>query len=586
MANSHNRSLQALKEILLAEDQERLNEFAEELRLIREQISDEEALIDTLDPVIASVLERKMVESRDEMADALAPVMSEAIKRQISEAKDDMVDSLYPIIGKTIRKSVAEAMKGLVDNVNSKIEQAIRKGLFFNRVKSRITGVSEGEMIVRGAMPFRIQEIFLIHKASGLLISHVSSAKSGSTVDKDMISGMLTAIKDFVTDAFKGDVDQELGEIQYGDLKILLEAGRYSYLALVISGVEPPEFKEDLSQLGRRIHNRFHKILRQFDGDMTSFKEIQRPIVQFLNKQNTVEKAAEGKKSKSYLLYFLLIAGLLLIGFFALRYIPKFISNHRMSSEIKDEIQSRLGYDDELRIMSKGDVVTVDGRVDSIEHIPAVAEIVGEFQGVREVRNRLRVSRTNETIHTEIKRRLDSNEKLKGFSPTFILDDDVVIIEGEVPDATTKREMAYLIDNIPGIRIINNNLTVNMDAVGFIEEANAFLAERTIYFNANSTGIDDEQMRKLDEIAEFVRPLSAYTLKICGYSDNTSTWEYNLQISRLRAEAVRNYLVSQGVPEDMLNMTFKGQDEPILPNDSEQGRSKNRRVNFKLTASR
>ncbi|MEE4311560.1 MAG: OmpA family protein [candidate division KSB1 bacterium] len=586
MVNSHNRSLQALKEILLSEDQERLNEFAEELRLIREQISDEEALIDTLDPVIASVLERKMVESRDEMADVLAPVMSEAIKRQISEAKDDMVDSLYPIIGKTIRKSVAEAMKGLVDNVNSKIEQALRKGLFFNRVKSRLTGVSEGEMIVKGAMPFRIQEIFLIHKASGLLISHVSSAQSGTTVDKDMISGMLTAIKDFVADAFKGDDDQELGEIQYGDLKILLEAGRYSYLALVISGVEPAEFKDDLSQLGRRIHNRFYKILRQFDGDMTSFKEIQRPIVQFLNKQNTVEKAAEGKKSKSYLIYFVLIAGLLVIGFFTLRYLPKFISGHKLSREIKNEIQHRLGYDDELRIVSRGDVVTIEGRVDSLAHIPAVAEIVGGIQGVREVRNRLRVARTNETIHNEIIRRLDSNERLKGFSPTFILDDDVVIVEGEVPDAITKREMAFLIDDIPGIRIINNNLTVNKDDVGLIENANAFLAERTIYFKANSTDIDDEQRRTLDEIVDFVKPLSAYALKICGYSDNTSTREYNLQISRLRAETVKNYLVSQGLSEDLLTMAYKGQDEPILPNDSEQGRSKNRRVNFKLTTSR
>ncbi|MBC8180188.1 hypothetical protein H8E88_03605 [candidate division KSB1 bacterium] len=242
MQADNDKSLNVLKEILLKEDKDKLQHLTTGFSRLKTQIEDKESLINSLEPVIGDLLERKIASSRDEMADALAPIMGEAIKRQVSEAKDDVVDALYPVIGKTIRKSVAEAMKNLVETVNQKIDSTFRGKLFAKQVQSKVTGISKGELILKDALPFHVEEIFLIHKSSGLLIAHVSSAKAESSVDQELVSGMLTAIKDFVGEAFKTENKQDLNEIQYGDSKILLDFGNYSYLATEITGIEPRDF--------------------------------------------------------------------------------------------------------------------------------------------------------------------------------------------------------------------------------------------------------------------------------------------------------------------------------------------------------
>lgn len=219
MEKKEEKALEALRKIILQEDEIKLEQLESEIRILKNQISDKESLISSISPIIADLLERKIFDSKDEMAEALAPIMGEAIKRQVSEAKEDVVDALYPIIGKTIRKSVAEAMKNLVDTVNQKFEQALRNRFFKKRIQSKLTGVSKGELVIRDSIPFNIEEIFLIHRESGLLISHVSSSMPEGTVDKELISGMLTAIGDFVTNAFKTNKDEDLNEIQLWNVK-------------------------------------------------------------------------------------------------------------------------------------------------------------------------------------------------------------------------------------------------------------------------------------------------------------------------------------------------------------------------------
>ena len=178
MQSKKDKSLEALKKIILHEDQQKLKQLEQDLSALSKQIADKESLISSLDPVIADLLERKISDSKEEMAEALAPIMGDAIRQQIADAKDDVVDALYPIIGKTIRKSVAEAMKKLVETVNQKIDKALRQNLFKKFLQSKITGVPEGELVLKDAMPFKIEEIFLIHKESGLLLSHFSANRA------------------------------------------------------------------------------------------------------------------------------------------------------------------------------------------------------------------------------------------------------------------------------------------------------------------------------------------------------------------------------------------------------------------------
>ena len=70
------------------------------------------------------------------------------------------------------------------------------------------------------------------------------------------------------------------------------------------------------------------------------------------------------------------------------------------------------------------------------------------------------------------------------------------------------------------------------------------------------------------------------TIRIEGHTDNTGEAKYNKQLSEARANAVMEYLVAKGVGKDRLVAVGYGYDRPLATNDTEEGRAKNRRVEF------
>ncbi|HWR99585.1 MAG TPA: OmpA family protein, partial [Prolixibacteraceae bacterium] len=73
-------------------------------------------------------------------------------------------------------------------------------------------------------------------------------------------------------------------------------------------------------------------------------------------------------------------------------------------------------------------------------------------------------------------------------------------------------------------------------------------------------------------------------IDIFGYTDITGTPEYNLKLSAERAAAVKNYLISKGIEASRMKTTGLGIADPIASNDTEEGKSQNRRVEFAITA--
>lgn len=282
--------LQQLKSILLNEDQQRIQELEQEIERLREQLNEKDHLIETLEPVIADLLDRKIKHSKDEVAAALAPVMSEAIKRQIRDAKEDVVDALYPILGRMVTKAVAEAMKKLVENINTTLNKTFDFKLWIKRMKARFLGIDAGAVIVAESVPFDLQEIFLISKKAGLLIAYASmEEQNASDNDAQVIGGMLTAIKSFVEDAFSEGKESELLEIEYSDLTIRIDSGRYTYLAAVYSGVRPPEFDQQLHRLHINIHDAYHQQLRDYSGDNSQLHGIEAALNDLLKKTHSVQ---------------------------------------------------------------------------------------------------------------------------------------------------------------------------------------------------------------------------------------------------------------------------------------------------------
>jgi outer membrane protein OmpA-like peptidoglycan-associated protein len=73
-------------------------------------------------------------------------------------------------------------------------------------------------------------------------------------------------------------------------------------------------------------------------------------------------------------------------------------------------------------------------------------------------------------------------------------------------------------------------------------------------------------------------------IEIFGYTDNTGKPEYNLTLSQRRAESVKDYLVSKGLKSSRFKTSGLGIADPIATNDTPEGRSQNRRVEFAITA--
>lgn len=121
--------------------------------------------------------------------------------------------------------------------------------------------------------PFVIEDVFLITH-SGLLIRHVTrELKPG--VDDDILTGMLTAVKDFVKDSFRANEEGELDELQYGKLRIIIEYGRDVYLATVIRGQETMHLRPEMKRVIRRVHRKYGRILHAWDGNLSNLRGVE-----------------------------------------------------------------------------------------------------------------------------------------------------------------------------------------------------------------------------------------------------------------------------------------------------------------------
>ncbi len=101
-----------------------------------------------------------------------------------------------------------------------------------------------------------------------------------------------------------------------------------------------------------------------------------------------------------------------------------------------------------------------------------------------------------------------------------------------------------------------------------------------ILFDFNQATLRREVEFNLVKIATILNQFPEMKVVIEGHTDSIGTEEYNLQLSQKRAEAVRDFLASQGVPEGHLSYEGYGESRPVADNDTDEGRQKNRRVDL------
>ncbi|WP_201353322.1 OmpA family protein [Hydrogenimonas urashimensis] len=101
-------------------------------------------------------------------------------------------------------------------------------------------------------------------------------------------------------------------------------------------------------------------------------------------------------------------------------------------------------------------------------------------------------------------------------------------------------------------------------------------------FPFDSAKIPAQETMDVDRIAEFLKKHPKVTAVIEGHTDSTGPADYNMKLSKRRAEAVKKALVERGIDASRLTVKAYGETKPIAPNDTEEGRAKNRRVEVVL----
>ncbi len=103
---------------------------------------------------------------------------------------------------------------------------------------------------------------------------------------------------------------------------------------------------------------------------------------------------------------------------------------------------------------------------------------------------------------------------------------------------------------------------------------------KNIYFDFDKTTLKSESFTELNKVVAFLDENHTVEIEISGHTDSKGSDEYNLNLSQGRSQAVVDYLVSQGIDRGRLTAQGYGESKPIETNDTEAGRSNNRRVEF------
>ncbi len=212
------------------------------------------------------------------LREALEPIFEKTFESSVRKHPKDLADAIYPVIGPAIRNSIAASIREFAENLNQIVEKSASFRAFRWRIEARMTGKSFSELLLARSLLYRVEQVFLIHRKSGLLLQHVS-AEDAVLKDADMISGMLTAIQDFVSDSF-AEGGQDLETLDIGRFKLWIQYGPKAMVVGAVSGTAPSELTQVFRNAVEKVHQGFYAQLDAFKQDDLSVFDETRPLLE------------------------------------------------------------------------------------------------------------------------------------------------------------------------------------------------------------------------------------------------------------------------------------------------------------------
>jgi OOP family OmpA-OmpF porin len=255
--------IEELRELLLPSERARLEQ-------VERRLEGRAVTADDVGAVLAGAIAAGDASDRDRLDAALQDPVARAMRRSVRDDPASVADALFPVMGPAIRRAIVETVRGMLDSTNRAIEASLSwQGLKW-RIEAWRSGKSFAEIALLHSLIYRVEQLLLIHQETGLLLRQVVAPEIAEQ-DPEMVSGMLTAIRDFVRDSFGSAEGDALQVFQVGELEVLVEESPHAALAAVVRGHPPPELRVALEQALEAIESRRGIALAAFDGDAAPF---------------------------------------------------------------------------------------------------------------------------------------------------------------------------------------------------------------------------------------------------------------------------------------------------------------------------
>ncbi|MBE9006538.1 OmpA family protein [Fortiea sp. LEGE XX443] len=559
--------LSLLRSVLLGVEPTQLNKLYE--RLNNPQIQPED--ISRLLPeavVLRSKQDKQLVES-------IVSTVEEAIQASVSRDENVLSEAFFPVIGPATRKAIATALDEMMQSLNQTLEHSLSPESFKWRLEARRTGKSFAEIVLLRTLVYRVEQIFLIHKKTGLLLHHVIT-KQVAVQDPDLVAAMLTAIQDFVKDSFSVQKEDTLRSLRFGELTIWIEEGPQALLAGIIRGKPPQELRQVFQDAIEKIHLKLGTEFHEFVGETEPFQ----PSQAYLENCLTVKFKSASQQNYTYawaLLGIVAIAGGIW-GFFTIRehirwqtYIQKLDSQPGI---VVINTQHRNG---KHFILGMRDPLAIDPNTLIQQTNLNPKTVIGQWQTYLSLEPQLLTKRTEKILQppTTVSLKVDNNGVLSaiGYAPQkWIL--AAQKLWRFVPGVTQFQDKNLLISELRELELAKQQI------------------EQTIFlFSEGKTDFIPGETNKLPDLAKIVQRLlqTAKSLdhdvqiQIRGHTDTTGTERENLLLSQARANKILAYLNFQKINPNKFKLVALGSNLPFRPELTSEAKMLNRRVSFQIS---
>jgi OOP family OmpA-OmpF porin len=158
----------------------------------------------------------------------------------------------------------------------------------------------------------------------------------------------------------------------------------------------------------------------------------------------------------------------------------------------------------------------------------------------------------------------------------------VVLQEGEKYDISISSKGRTFHSEVLDLQEVKNVETLKKDIKLQTLVKNTHFVLNNIFFGFDSANVKKDSELELERVVELMNANPTMNVEISAHTDDKGSDAYNNKLSQARAEAVVSFLVSKGIVKERLIAKGYGKVQPSVPNDSDENRAKNRRVEFKV----